>query len=130
MKLFDAFVVFFVVSGVVFKRCVVSFSSILVSFCAIMVPLGVLLVTRSSPGPPERGRGEKVTEVVVCGSALESLNRHSVDTEWSFLKFVFFLFVEVEVYSNSMTLNWNSIVYGKIVGGICVREHLRCSIDE
>ena len=40
------------------------------------------------PRAPPREAGGKKLEVVVCGSSLESLNRHSVDTEWLFLKFV------------------------------------------
>ena len=86
--------------GVIF----VNLGFILVSFWWRFFDLGGLLVTRSCPGPPKRSRGEKVTEIVVRGSSLESLNRHSVYTEWLFFKFVFFLCFFV------MLLNWRSVL--------------------
>ena len=48
-------------------------------------------------GTPQRGRVEKGTKKLVCGSSLESLNRHSVYTERLFLKFVFFFCVFCDV---------------------------------
>ena len=74
-----------------FGAIFVNLGSILVSFwCHFRVP-GGLLATLGPQGIPQGSRVEKVTKKLVRGSSPELLNRHSVDTEWSFLKSVFFL---------------------------------------
>ena len=73
-----------------FGAIFVNLGYIFVSFWRHFGALGCHLATRAPQGIPQGSRVEKVTKKLVRGSSPESLNMHSVFTEWSFLKFVFF----------------------------------------